>query len=266
VNTTNPLDKPGTQFDFAGMNPNPSFANPKDGPVYRISFEVNEELWKLFVDANTKGMVVAARMFVSEDGEQAEEKPVKPAKPEKGPYGQLAQSLYHTGFFMNPKVLEALGTDAQYQAFVRFQPCIITGGFDWDGGKGEERCDYCHVRRSGDAGTSLKPKYSGVPMVHAMHSLQHEHGESMAYREYMRRKNKIGPEDTVEVQEAKDWFEKKSANMLYVWARGQLLKHFEIDSLTKVHPELIMKWATHKGIEKYLPKAYKEYKDEADNY
>lgn len=256
MNTTNPLDIPGTQFDFAGMNPNPSFKNLKDGPSYRLSFEVDEAMWKLFVDANTKGMVVAARMFVSEDGERKEEP--KP-KPEKGEFGDLAASLYKTGFFMNPFVLKVLGTDKQYQEFVRYQPCIITGGFDRDTEKGEDRCEYCHVRRSGDAGTSFKPEYSGVPMIHLMHVLQHNQGEIAAYQQYKSGKNKDVADTTV--QEAKDWFEKKSANMLYIWARGQLLEHFEIDSLTKVHPELIMKWATHNEIDKYLPKAYKEYED-----
>lgn len=255
--TRNPLDHPGTQFDFAGMNPNPTFSKTKDGPLYRISFEVNEELWKKFVDANTKGMVVAARMFVSEDGGQKEEQ--KP-KPDKGEYGELAASLYKTGFFMNPFVLKVLGTDKEYQEFVRYQPCIITKGFDRDPEKGEDRCDYCHVRRSGDAGTSLKPEYSGVPMVHAMHVLQHEHGENAAYEKYLDLKGKAHGE--VQVQEAKDWFEKKSANMLYLWARERLLEHFNIDSLTKVHPELIVKWATFNNIDKYLPKAYKEHSNE----
>ena len=61
----NPLDS-NEMFEFDGMNPNPSFSKTKDGPVYRISFEVTQETWQDFVAANTSGMIVTAMMQVTE--------------------------------------------------------------------------------------------------------------------------------------------------------------------------------------------------------
>ena len=70
----NPLDF-DEPFEFEGMNPNPSFSKNKDGPVYRISFEVEQELWDNFVAANTSGMIVGASMYVSERHFKEPEKP-----------------------------------------------------------------------------------------------------------------------------------------------------------------------------------------------
>lgn len=266
----NPLDgnKP---FDFSGMNPNPSFSKTKQGPMYRVSFEITQDTWQNFVDANTKGMILAGRLFVCNEGIEEEEqtaaaeKPTTKKKdPEKGPYGELATHLYRDGFFMNPHVREALGTDAQYQDWTRHQPCIITGDFDYvevtSGGGLVPRCEYCHVRRSGDAGTSIKPEYSGVPMKHAPHQLQHSGGEVEAYYMYLSGKGKVIERRPSDVDVAKSWFEKKAANNLYKFCRMALCKTLNVESLTFISPAEMINWAEKNDIVKYLPRAYREYK------
>jgi len=70
----NPLDT-GEIFQFEGLNPNPSFSKTKDGPVFRVSFEVTQEQWEDFVNGNTAGMIVEAQMRVTEQHVKPEEKP-----------------------------------------------------------------------------------------------------------------------------------------------------------------------------------------------
>ena len=82
----NPLD----QFDifhFEGFNPNPSFTKTKDGPIYRVSFEVQQETWNDFVQSNTKGMIIN---FAAEVVERHTDAPVSDKKPKGGPISKNA--------------------------------------------------------------------------------------------------------------------------------------------------------------------------------
>jgi hypothetical protein len=267
----NPLDS-NKPFDFSGMNPNPSFSKTKDGPMYRVSFEITQDTWQNFVDANTKGMILAGRLFVCNEGLEVEEQ-TKPAEKnksitkkeddKKGPYGEFAAHLYRDGFFMNPHVRSLLGTDENYQEWTRLQPCVVTGQHDYveltSGGGLEPRCEYCHVRRSGEAGTSLKPEYSGVPMKHSVHKLQHDKGETEAYYLYLSGKGKIGERQPGDELIAREWFEKKAANNLYRWARERMCSIFNIESLTFLNPSDLINWADERNVTKYLPRIYREY-------
>jgi hypothetical protein len=53
----NPLDT-DKQFYMSLANPNPTSSKTKDGPVYRVSFEMAQGEWQQFMDAVTKGMVI----------------------------------------------------------------------------------------------------------------------------------------------------------------------------------------------------------------
>ena len=81
----NPLDTTEI-FHFSGFNPNPSFSKTKDGPVYRISFEVEQDVWQQFVDANTKGMIIDFAGTV-------QEKQPEPEKPKGGAKSREAAFL-----------------------------------------------------------------------------------------------------------------------------------------------------------------------------
>lgn len=61
----NPLDT-GEMFFFELMNPNPTSSKTKDGPKYRVSFELGREDWEMFMDANTSGMILEFRGRVTE--------------------------------------------------------------------------------------------------------------------------------------------------------------------------------------------------------
>lgn len=82
----NPLDA-SEIFHFEGFNPNPSFSKTKDGPVYRVSFEIKQETWQDFVDTNTKGMIIN---FAAEVVERHSDTPAEDKKPIGGPISKNA--------------------------------------------------------------------------------------------------------------------------------------------------------------------------------
>ncbi len=87
----NPLTT-GEVFDIEFLNPNPSFSKTEKGPVYRVSFEIPKDVWDEFVEANTKGMILAARCRAVEPKGEPPKTTVKLtgklAKPPKEPTGQ----------------------------------------------------------------------------------------------------------------------------------------------------------------------------------
>lgn len=104
---------------------------------------------------------------------------------------------------INPILLEkarAKGTDAEFQAWTRLWPSVLTNDFkEWLNGEG--RSVFAHVERvSRGSGKAIKSPYSGLPLTQEQHSNTHQHGES--YYEH--------PE----------WWERKSIEMLTKWVNG----------------------------------------------
>ena len=259
MSNLNPLDKPGEVFDLSLMNPNPTSSKTKDGPVYRVSFELEKDDWQLFMDANTKGMLIAAKACVAADGQSEilEKKTVRvfrDNKENKGNFGKNSQYLIQSGFFNIKQVMDAFGGDEAYQAWCRTQPCVISGDKDYSEKYPEGRCVYAHVRRADNSGTGIKPLYSGVPMKDLYHSAyQHQHGEIAAYEEYLvlNRRN-----DVVTLDTAKEWFNKQVQKHLQEWALSVLKHRLSIESMTFASPIAVRQWCQELGIEQYLPKGY----------
>lgn len=227
----NPLHTANSIFDLELANPNPTSSKTKDGPVYRLSFEVPRETWDFFMEAETKGMVIAAKACVVDlEGATALE-PTKPSKPEKGPHGKAAALLYRAGFHCAPQVRAELGGDKAYLAWVRLQPCC---------GQSEQHeglIEAAHVRRiSEGAGTAIKPEYSAVPLCQACHRLQHQRGESA-----------VG---------GKDYLTDQASKHVQAWAWAALATMFEEDSMTQVQPERLVAWAETCGLAWLVPEPY----------
>ena len=188
-------------------------------------------------------------------------------KADKGEFGHEVRDLHQSGFFKNPRLWEIIGTDQQFQEFTRKRRCIVTGGWDYDGEKGVERTEFAHVRRAGDSGTAYKPEFSGVPLVHEIHQLQHNGGETEAYDKYLVRRG-IDSGGVVTEANARAWFEKKALENVEKWAHEQMvveintflsfIKEPAVDSLTKVPLKTFKSWAESVGLHNNLPKCYKE--------
>lgn len=160
---------------------------------------------------------------------------------QKGPWGDYAASLYRSGFFYAPKVLEALGTDKQYRNWIQTQPSAYSSDFsEWIHGEG--RCIAAHVRRAGEAGTGYKPPYSCIPLTDKEHQLQHQQGENAL--------------------DGMDWNKLKN-EYLVKWAVDQLYVIFGVDSLTKMHPNDFVDWCQQNDLIPFVPKMYKKFEGAA---
>lgn len=175
----------------------------------------------------------------------------KPPQEEK-PYGKLASELYRVGFFFNPKVLKAIGTDAEYLEWIEKLPCCapegeITWGavLDTDAIRHSGDIVAAHVRRiANGAGAAIKPPYSAIPLCDAHHKLQHQKGESV-------------------FPGGKDWFDKQRAKYVQEWASHYLADHLGFKSMGHIHPELLRAWATANDIG--LPFCYaQEFTNQTD--
>lgn len=246
----NPLEQEGQIFDMELMNPNPTSSKTKDGPVYRVSFEVHRELWDMFMDTESKGMIIAAKGMVM--GNETDFTP-QVAKP-KGEYSDEARMLVVGGFFMTPDVYKKIGTDEDYQAWCRLQKCIVCGDPGTkDMATGEVRNVYAHVRRAGEAGTAAKPEYRGVPMCDNCHHQQHQHGELFCYNKFLARRNKPEAKET---WQGPDWFNRVAAAKLGDWARTTFVEQMGYESLTEVPPNMVIDWAEQEGVLYCVPQKY----------
>lgn len=226
----NPLDFPGKPFEIELWNPNPTSRKTKDGPVYRISFEIDREPWDCFMAAELKGMIIIAQAMVYEGSEPLPEKTVEETK---GEYGEYAKQLEIAGFFHAPKLWPHVGKDAEFLDWVRSKPCSVCGAVP--------PSEAAHVRRvSSGAGTGIKPEYSAIPLCHTCHARQHNEGESA-----------IG---------GKEKNDQRRSRCVREWARTKLKADLGFKSWTEVPPKVLADWCEKRDLFYLLPKCYKELK------
>lgn len=167
---------------------------------------------------------------------------------EARPGGQMMKDIIAHGVFNNPKVLAALGTDKQFQAYVRKLPSCLDGN--------THGIVYAHVRRANNSGTSIKPDYSGIPLTDPQHSQsQHQSGERAALDAW---KPKAGGWT---VQDAKDWFDKQAAKCRIDWGKARMLDEWmddERQSLAECEPAEIRSWFWHKDLTNALPAKWRD--------
>jgi len=152
-------------------------------------------------------------------------------------YGNYARMLRLSVFFGIPEVWKAAGSDEQFLAFVRTQKCMARSG---------EPCDpktppsqAAHVwRLSAGAGKGIKPPYSAIPMCQKHHALQHQHGEEA-----------IG---------GRAWMEQCAQTMRVKWIWAEIKDDIGVASMRDADPAKVYEWCQKKGIERYLPAAFKE--------
>jgi hypothetical protein len=146
-------------------------------------------------------------------------------------YGDEAKALRLSSFFRTPEVWIAVGTDAQYLAFLWTLPCAYC--------KNNYNVEAAHVRRvANGSGTSIKPVYSAIPLCHAHHEEQHQHGESA-----------LG---------GKAWFDKKRIEYVQLWAWKRLKDRLGYEHWNELPPELLADWAKQHHVDKYLPECYRK--------
>jgi len=135
VTLQNPLLAPGTVFDMELTNPNPTSSKSKDGATYRVSFEVQREAWDWFMEADTKGMLLASKMCRADGMSFPEEQKEEKRGTKEG--AALASSLdarkvwNSTQLWANLCATEA--SQKRYREWVALQnPCYACGAITDD--------------------------------------------------------------------------------------------------------------------------------------
>jgi len=247
----NPLDG-DEAFQFDVVNPNPTSSKTKAGPIYRVSFEVDQGTWLQFMDADTNGMMMECIAIVTrrkglnldQNSLHIEGEPAPEAK-----YGESSRILFASGFLRAPAVWAELGTDEEYLDWVRRQPCAVCGKWsEWREDIGEGRCQAMHIRRVADgAGVGIKPEYCAVPGCHECHGQQHQSGENSV----------IVVDDRGKTEQAdKAWFDKVRVKYVQDWAKSKIVEMAGVDHLNQVDPAQILLWAADHDLVRLLPKGF----------
>lgn len=190
------------------------------------------------------------RVRVEVDENLPPQPPPEPKESESSepkPYGDLAALLYKHGFFYVPDVLEAIGTDEEFLAWVRTQPCALTGGFDKNtdkDGNEVQGCEAAHVSRiEYGRGVTHKPPYAAIPLIHEWHAKHHQFGESIFAD---------GDEN------GRGWMEKQRAKYVRSWASAKLSRAVlpGYTSTGWIPPAKLVEWAKLNNVVKYLPQEY----------
>lgn len=251
----NPLEKPGQAFHLDLRNPNPRSSKSKDGPVYRISFEVDQETFLAFMDARTPGMYLACAATVIVGVEGAAPAPATESASAK-PFGEQAETLHKSRVFGLVEFASAVGTDAEYHAWIQRQKSCVSHQYS-EYVDGEGRCIAAHVRRASDAGTAFKPEFHQVPLTDSEHQLQHASGEN----EVLRRAGILDARADAGIA-GKDWFYEKAFSYRHRWVWETLKGHLGYSSWSLIPPHVLAEWCASKSpsLLAKLPRCYRDAK------
>lgn len=149
-------------------------------------------------------------------------------------YGQYAKALRLSVFFGIPEVWSAVGTDEQFLAYVRTQKCIARAGVPCNG-----PIQAAHVWRLRDGfGKGVKGPYAAVPLCAYHHQLQHNNGEeAIGGRAYM---------------------EQMAQECRRRWIWAEIKDDIGVASMRDAEPAKVYAWCEKRGVEKYLPAAFKD--------
>lgn len=201
----------------------------KDGTI-RLVVDIEPRFRDVISDWLVPDMPVAVARITQDAAAREQQSAVIAA----GSYGDEARELRLSGFFRAPDVWRAIGSDAEYQAWCRVQPCAACGR---EGGENNPIV-FAHVRRiANGAGGSIKPPYSGIPLHDSEHRDQHQHGES-----------RIAPPEK---------WDRWRIEHVQEWAWHALKAQLGAESWRDVPPRRLFEWAERAGVEHYLPAAYR---------
>lgn len=176
----------------------------------------------------------------------------------KGPYGNYAQILDKNGFWMHDAVHDLAGSDADYQAWCRTQPCTMHYGHCapecWNENKGCFDIVYAHMNFSCNSGKGIKNKTKdGMPLCNTAHMLiQHQDGDiELAIAlgiPYGQRPTKA---------QTQEFLLTKCRKLRAIWSRKVIKKDvFNKDSWADVNPDSFKDWTEDESIKHLVPRGY----------
>lgn len=169
-------------------------------------------------------------------------------------HGQFWSALFKCGFFRHTDVLRAIGPESKFEEWIRCQPAVI-GADDYDSKTGDIRNQVAHVRRVREgAGTAEKPPYFAVPLSASAHREQHQGGEFYLLDTYK-------PKDSPgwQLDDAKEWFDKKADQYRTDWASNELARQLKPDyqSRSEISPDQVVGWADKRDLIRFIPNGWR---------
>lgn len=222
--------------------------------VAKLKFALaNDEDIRPFEGATIRKGRIAGQRYILLAFELRADESIEPAasntteqkqEPQKKPYGEYARELHRLGWWWQPGVLEAIGTDQDFLVWVRQQPCAMTGEYDRNEdahGNEIKRCEAAHVRRiANGAGTAEKPPFAAIPLVHYWHAQQTIHGE--------------GVFAAGDREAGRKWMDAQRQKYVIAWASETLARALGAESMGYVEPHILVAWAEAHGLG--LPNKY----------
>jgi len=159
------------------------------------------------------------------------------APAQKGPHGPAMATLHKSAFLVERAVLEALGTDNEYQDWCRRLPSALSGRFS-EYVDGEGRCVYAHWRTvKRGSGTAVKPPYSGLPLTQEEHLAEADHHARLG----------------------REKWDAMVESYLRRWAWERLRLHFGTETMTTVDPVSVLAFFSERGVDHLLPPAFRAF-------
>lgn len=155
-------------------------------------------------------------------------------------HGNAAQALKLSGFARSPAVWEAVGTDADFLAWVREQPCSAPK-LQPEGHRTPCGGDVvaAHVRRiASGAGMGIKNPFAAIPLCDRHHREQHARGESA-----------VG---------GKDAWDRMRVHVVEAWTWQRLREAMGVSSMADCPPASLREWAEVRNVSNLLPKEYRD--------
>lgn len=160
--------------------------------------------------------------------------------PKYGPHARALRT--HINFMGATKVWQAVGADEDYLEWLRTLPCAHCKWVPHWEMDTYVPCHAAHVRRvASGSGTSIKPKYSAIPLCphghgKSCHAVQHQEGESF-----------LGGKEKVD---------KLRLHYVHQWVWATLKAKLGYEHWNQVPPETLIAWASKHGLLDTLPKIY----------
>lgn len=165
---------------------------------------------------------------------------VDASQPAEAQYGDHAKALFTSKILATDAFMQVIGTEKQYDAWVRNQPSCASGKFSmYVDGVG--RCVAHHVRRASNSGTGIKGAYITIPLTDAEHSELHDRGEKTFVKEH-------GIHELDEVL----WRHR------HKWAWESLKSELGYSHWNEIPPETLRAWADIFSLTHLLPAIYRE--------
>lgn len=155
-------------------------------------------------------------------------------------YGDQARSLRVSRALLNPDIVRLTGSAAEYQTWVKNQPCSIT--------RCESDNEFVQVRKPFSSHDS---KYLGVSMSESVMHIYLEHGLKVTLRYY----GVINQHQSDESTQA--WLQQTAMELLHEWVWQSLKSKLGFQHWNEVPPQVFKDWAQNHKIIYALPIAYR---------